>query len=67
VEWDPGENNAFRDELVVPPAKVKDGFVEVPNGPGLGVDLSEEALQRMKFIEGPEILGVPRKRIWAAS
>jgi D-galactarolactone cycloisomerase len=65
VEWDPGEFNTFRDELVVPRAVVKDGYVEVPNGPGLGVELNEEVLERLPFIEGPEIMGVPRQRSWA--
>ena len=65
VEWDPGKHNMFRDELVQPTIRVQDGLLEVPNGPGLGVELSEETLERLAFIEGPEILGVPRRRTWA--
>lgn len=66
VEWDPGKYNVFRDKLVKPAVKVKDGILEVPNGPGLGVELNEGILDELSFIEGPEILGVPRKRTWAA-
>lgn len=65
VEWDPGKHNVFRDELVQPTIRVQDGLLEVPNGPGLGVELSEDMLERLAFIEGPEILGVPRRRTWA--
>ena len=66
VEWDPGKHNVFRDKLVKPAVKVKDGLLEVPNGPGLGVELSDEMLEQLPFIEGAEILGVPRRRTWAA-
>jgi L-alanine-DL-glutamate epimerase-like enolase superfamily enzyme len=65
VEWDPNEVNAFRDKLVRPAVKVEKGVLEVPNGPGLGVELSEEALEQLTYVEGPEILGVPRRRSWA--
>jgi len=65
VEWDPNEVNAFRDKLVRPAVKVENGVLEVPNGPGLGVELSEEALEQLTYVEGPEILGVPRRRSWA--
>lgn len=65
VEWDPGKHNVFRDQLVEPAVRVQDGLLEVPNGPGLGVELSEETVDRLSYIEGPEILGVPRRRTWA--
>jgi D-galactarolactone cycloisomerase len=65
VEWDANAVNAFRDELVAPTVDVTDGVLTVPSGPGLGVELDPEALDRLEFIEGPEILGVPRRRSWA--
>lgn len=65
VEWDPNEVNAFRDDLVFPAVQVEAGVLEVPNGPGLGVELSEAALEQLAYVEGPEILGVPRRRSWA--
>lgn len=67
VEWDPGEHNTFRDELVVPAASVGKGYVEVPYGPGLGVELNKDVLAHLSFIEGPEIIGIPRRRSWAVA
>jgi L-alanine-DL-glutamate epimerase-like enolase superfamily enzyme len=34
----------WRDEIVTAPMKVKDGFLELPTRPGLGVDLNEDAI-----------------------
>lgn len=65
VEWDAGKNNAFRDHLVSPAVRVEDGFIHVPDTPGLGVTLSDDAMERFAYEEGPEILGVPRRRAWA--
>ena len=38
--------NPFRDELLVTPLQIADGFVAVPTGPGLGVDVDEDVLRR---------------------
>lgn len=65
VEWDANTVNAFRDDLVTPAVSIEDGVITVPDGPGLGVELDEEVLDRLTFIDGPEILGVPRRRSWA--
>ena len=35
-----------RDELLTEPFRVVDGFLEVPKGPGLGVELNEEIVER---------------------
>jgi L-alanine-DL-glutamate epimerase-like enolase superfamily enzyme len=40
--------NPFRDELLAQPIQVKDGMVDAPAGPGLGVDVVEEVLQRYR-------------------
>ena len=46
VEVDVTEN-PFRDEVVVgTPFKLTDGYLEVPSGPGLGVEIDETALRR---------------------
>ena len=37
--------NPFRDELLATPLAIKDGFVTVPSGPGLGVEVDEEKLK----------------------
>jgi len=35
-----------RDALLKEPVPIKDGYVDVPSKPGLGIDLNEEAVQR---------------------
>ena len=37
--------NPFRTELMSRPVELKDGYVTVPTGPGLGVDVDEERLR----------------------
>ncbi|WP_213455062.1 mandelate racemase/muconate lactonizing enzyme family protein [Rhizomonospora bruguierae] len=67
VEWDAGKDNAFRDVLVTPAVQVEDGAVTVPDAPGLGIELVEDFRERFAYEEGPEIVGVPRKRTWAVA
>jgi D-galactarolactone cycloisomerase len=38
--------NPFRDELVAQPPRQEDGFVKVPTGPGLGVNVIREVIER---------------------
>lgn len=38
--------NPFRDALITAPARVEDGFVAIPDGPGLGIEVIEEVVQR---------------------
>ncbi len=38
--------NPFRDELLVKPLQMRDGFVEIPQGPGLGVEVREDVVQK---------------------
>jgi L-alanine-DL-glutamate epimerase-like enolase superfamily enzyme len=40
------EHNPLISELLVEPIKVKDGLIEVPNKPGLGIELDEEAVAK---------------------
>ena len=39
----------FGQEIAVTPFKVEDGYIPVPQGPGLGIDLNEEALKQHPY------------------
>jgi len=41
--------NMYSDDLLTRPLTIKDGYVRVPDGPGLGVDVDEAALMRLKM------------------
>ncbi len=45
LELDRSENG-LREELVTPAFKVKDGRIEIPNKPGLGIEINEDALRK---------------------
>jgi D-galactarolactone cycloisomerase len=45
LEYDVYEN-PFRDEIVTKPVEVKNGYVEIPTGPGLGIEINEEAVKK---------------------
>jgi D-galactarolactone cycloisomerase len=45
VEFDVGEN-PLRDEIAAVPLRPVDGFIRLPDGPGLGIELDEAALAR---------------------
>jgi D-galactarolactone cycloisomerase len=47
VEYDVGEN-PLRDELLREPVRLRDGYLEVPEGPGLGVEPDPAALDRFR-------------------
>ena len=38
--------NAVYEELLTDPLQLNDGYVEVPNQPGLGVELTEQTLKK---------------------
>lgn len=44
LEYDRTEN-ALREKLTYPSVQMKDGFIDIPQKPGLGIDINEEALQ----------------------
>ncbi|MCD6528874.1 mandelate racemase/muconate lactonizing enzyme family protein [Candidatus Bathyarchaeota archaeon] len=44
---------AFREEIVDNPILPKNGYIEVPKRPGLGVELDEEAIRKYPYIKGP--------------
>ena len=45
IEFDQTENG-LRDNLSFPKLEMKDGMLEVPNRPGLGIDINEEVLRK---------------------
>jgi len=45
LEYDVYEN-PFRDEIVTKPVEIKNGHVEIPTGPGLGIEINEEAVRK---------------------
>jgi hypothetical protein len=38
--------NNYADDLLVEPPVVEGGFIRVPDGPGLGIEVDEQALER---------------------
>lgn len=53
------EERSLRDELCTEPVRYSDGFVEVPNGPGLGTDLNLEVLGERCFRPQPMMAREP--------
>ena len=51
-----GESEPPKSELLLKPLELKEGYITVPDGPGLGVEINEEAL---KMPEDPKILDTP--------
>ncbi|MDO7173109.1 mandelate racemase/muconate lactonizing enzyme family protein [Mariniflexile sp. AS56] len=45
IEYDQTENG-LRDKLTFPAIEMKDGYLEVPNRPGLGIDIDKAVLER---------------------
>jgi len=51
-----GESEPPKSELLLKPLELKEGYITVPDGPGLGVEINEEAL---KMPEDPKVLDTP--------
>ena len=51
--------NNYADDLIREPIRISGGFARVPEGPGLGVAVDEEALERYRM-EPPHALPPPR-------
>ncbi|MBK9945016.1 MAG: mandelate racemase/muconate lactonizing enzyme family protein [Kouleothrix sp.] len=47
LEYDTTENR-FRSELLAEPLAVRDGFIQLPRGPGLGIRVDEHVLRRYR-------------------
>lgn len=51
----------WQDDLIEQPITVKGGFAEVPQGPGLGVTLDEEAVERLRLPDQDNLPTRPRR------
>ncbi|MCC7261504.1 MAG: mandelate racemase/muconate lactonizing enzyme family protein [Candidatus Latescibacteria bacterium] len=40
-------------QMLRQPPRIKDGYLELPAGPGLGVELAEDVEERFPYVEGP--------------
>lgn len=47
-------SHAYEDDLIAQPLDVQRGFMRVPEGPGLGVELDEDAVARYQTIQAVE-------------
>ena len=47
-------SHSYEDDLIVEPHPVQRGFMKVPQGPGLGVELDEDAVARYRNAPAPE-------------
>ena len=41
------------DEILKDPLEIKDGYLKVPSGHGLGIDVNEKVIEKYPFIPGP--------------
>jgi L-alanine-DL-glutamate epimerase-like enolase superfamily enzyme len=41
------------DEILARPLEIEDGYLVVPDGPGLGIEIDERVVERYPFIPGP--------------
>ena len=46
-----GESDPPKRDMVVQPLVLKDGYLEVPDAPGLGIELNDKALARLRLRE----------------
>ena len=46
-----GESEPPKSDMVVQPLVLKDGYLEVPDAPGLGIELNDTALARLRLRE----------------
>jgi galactonate dehydratase len=51
-----GESEPPKSDLLLKPLELKDGYLTVPDGPGLGIELNEAALAKP---ENPKVLDTP--------
>jgi hypothetical protein len=41
------------DEILSEPLPIEKGYLKVPNGKGLGIDVNEKVIEKYPFIPGP--------------
>jgi len=44
------QDNPFKKHLIKNPLEMKDGYVKVPEGPGLGIELNEEVINKYRIL-----------------
>lgn len=49
VEYDVSADNPLREALLTSPLSLSHGQLELPNAPGLGIEIDEERLQALKI------------------
>lgn len=54
--------NMYDDDLIIEPHEIRGGYLHVPDGPGLGVELDREAVERYR-IDAPHRAVYPRKLV----
>lgn len=52
--------NTFAETLLSTPLEIKGGFARVPDGPGLGIQVDEAAIDRLRMAQ-PHVLELPRR------
>ena len=67
MEWDEASFCPPRDEVLTNPIAVENGYLVLPDKPGLGTEINPEALEKYPFIPGAEIVSKPRTRRWASA
>ncbi|TXE10147.1 mandelate racemase/muconate lactonizing enzyme family protein [Seonamhaeicola algicola] len=55
MEYDQTENG-LREKLTFPSIEMKDGYIEVPNRPGLGIDVDEDVLESFSEKKSKKII-----------
>jgi D-galactarolactone cycloisomerase len=60
IEYDRTEN-AIREKLTLPGIKMADGFIQIPQSPGLGIEINEEALHEYKTTAHNKTIVFPKK------
>lgn len=65
VEWDPSSPNPLRDNVLTTPIRVEDGFLNVPEGAGLGTDVNVDLLKEYPSIRADSSITQPRVRRWS--
>jgi D-galactarolactone cycloisomerase len=53
--------NPLRDELLIENLRIEDGFVEVPDGPGLGVEIDMAVVQKYQVKPRKDLTGALNK------
>ena len=62
LEWEPTTPNPMRETMLTHPIVVRDGLLQMPEGPGLGTELDTTVVEQLKFVEGLPSKSSPRGR-----